>query len=163
MAYLDVGRVRDMRRELGDALVEIEIAGERMLEVAGDMPVRGHVPTTLLLPRFDVYAGGSYPRDVLVPPVIVAKAAATGLLPKRSGSGRAFLTGPMPMLVIDGVISGIWEAKRSARETTIRVQTFVRLERERRDALERATERIGEINGTTADLSFGAITTRPHR
>jgi len=161
-AYLDVPRVRELRRELGDALAEVDVAGERMLEVAGERPSRRPATSTLLLPRFDVYAVGSYPRDVVAPPAIVAKAAATGLLPKRSGSGRAFLTGPMPVLVIDGIISGIWEAKRTARRMTIRVQPFVRLERERRAALDHVAKRIGEITGAVAELEIGAVTTRPH-
>ena len=154
-------RVRALRAALEGRVAEVVVDGTALLQAAGDRPVRA-ARSTLLLPRFDVYAVGSYPRDVVAPPEIVAKAAATGLLRRRSGTGRAFLFGPMPVLVLDGVISGIWEAKRTAKRITIRVQPFVRLDGTRRRATLRAAQRIGQIVGAEADLEIGAVTTRPH-
>jgi len=116
----------------------------------------------VLLPRFDAYAVGSYPRDVVAPPAVVAKAAATGLLRARSGTGRAFLVGPMPVLLVDGVIAGIWESTRTAKRIAIRVQPFVSLDKRRRAAVDRAAARIGEIVGSDATIAIGAVSTRPH-
>lgn len=154
--------VRGIREACGDDVVQIEIDGERMWQIAGDRAPRTRHATTLLLPRFDAYTVGSYPRDVVAPPAIVERAVATGLLPKRSGSGRAFLTGPMPVLVVDGVVSGIWESKRTSRRLALRVQPFVRLDRARRAALDDAVARLGEIVGLSPSLEIGSVTTRPH-
>ena len=79
-----------------------------------------------------------------------------------SGIGRAFLAGPMPVLLIDGVVSGIWESKRSSRTLAIDAQPFVRLGTDRREALERCAVRLGEIIGLNATLRVGAVATRPH-
>ena len=154
-------RVRAIRAAAADEVAEVTVDGTSLLQVANDRPARAS-RSTLLLPRFDVYAVGSYPRDIVAPPEIVAKAAATGLLRERSGTGRAFLFGPMPVLALDGVISGIWEAKRSAKRMRIRVQPFVTLDGTRRRAVERAAKRIGEIAGVGSELEIGAVTTRPH-
>ena len=157
----DPAVARNARGAAGPRVEEVAVEGATQLRVVGERAPRTSA-TTLLLPRFDVYAVGSYPRDVVAPPDLVAKVSATGLLRRRSGTGRAFLFGPMPVLVLDGVISGIWESKRTAKRMSIRVQPFVRLERERRDALEAAAQTLAGITGTTAELAIGAVTTRPH-
>ena len=158
---LSPARIRAIRATVRERVAEVTVAGTALLQVAGDRPARP-TPSTLLLPRFDVYAVGSYPRDTVAPPEIVAKAAATGLLRQRRGTGRAFLFGPMPVLALDGRISGIWESKRRAKRIDIRVQPFVKLDGTRRRTIERAAKRIGEIVGAEADLEIGAVTTRPH-
>ncbi|TMB93626.1 MAG: winged helix DNA-binding domain-containing protein, partial [Chloroflexi bacterium] len=99
---------------------------------------------------------------VVAPPDVVAHAAATGLLTRGSGSGRAFLVGPMPVLLIDGVVAGVWESTRRAKTLAIRVQPLVTLAATRRRALERAAQRIGEIVGLDATLQVGKVSTRPH-
>jgi hypothetical protein len=114
------------------------------------------------LPRFDCYVVGSHPRDVLIPPAIVASAAKTGLLKRGNTTGRAFLAGPMPVLLVDGTVAGIWESKRTARELAITVQPFVSLSKERRGALDAAAQRLGEVIGLDASIRLGSVRTRPH-
>lgn len=161
-ANLDPRRARSVRERLGDAVETVSVDGTPLLQVAGEGAPRSSRASTILLPRFDAYAVGSYPRDVVVPPAAVARASATGLLPSRSGSGRAFLCGPMPVLLVDGAVAGIWESKRTAKSIAIRVQSFTRLDRARREDVARAAERIGKIVGLESSLAFGAIATRPH-
>ncbi|OLC53569.1 MAG: hypothetical protein AUH85_13925 [Chloroflexi bacterium 13_1_40CM_4_68_4] len=154
--------VHELVEALGDAIERVDIEGTAAWQIAGDRAPARTAPSTLLLPRFDCYVVGSHPRDVLIPPPVVARASATGLLRPRSGTGRAFLAGPMPVLVVDGAVAGIWESKRAARRIAIRVQPFARLDASRRDALERAALRVGEVFGVEAELAIGAVTTRPH-
>ena len=155
-------RVGVVRKECGAAVEAVDVEGTALWQAAGEGASRSRRASTLLLPRFDAYAVGSYPRDVVAPPAVVERAAATGLLPARTGTGRAFLTGPMPVLALDGVISGIWESTRTARRIAIRVQPFVRLDRARRAALTDAAARIGQISGLDASVEIGSVTTRPH-
>jgi hypothetical protein len=105
---------------------------------------------------------GSHPRDVLIPPAVVRRATATGLLRRGIGSGRAYLAGPMPVILLDGVVSGIGESKRSSRRLDIVAQPLVRIDATRRRQLERCAARLGEISGLEATLRIGAVTTRPH-
>ena len=154
-------RARDLAKALGDAIENVDVEGHVAWQIAGDRAVRAST-SMLLLPRFDVYTVGSHPRDAVAPPEIVAKAAATGLLRARSGTGRAFLVGPMPVLLVDGVIAGIWESKRSGTRIAITVQPFVALDAKRRAGVERAAKRIGEIIGLESAVAIGAVSTRPH-
>lgn len=160
-ANIDPRRARELVRALGDAIEEVDVGGTAAWQIRGDRVARP-VATTHLLPRFDCYAVGSHPRDVVAPPDVVAKAAATGLLAGASGSGRALLVGPMPVLLIDGAVAGIWESKRTARAIAIRVQSFVPLDARRRAAITAAAARIGEIVGLEPSLSTGRVSTRPH-
>ena len=160
-AFIEPRRARELAKALGDAIEEVDVEGHRAWQIAGDRPARAST-STLLLPRFDCYAVGSHPRDVVAPPDVVAHAAATGLLTRGSGSGRAFLVGPMPVLLIDGVVAGVWESTRRAKTLAIRVQPLVTLAATRRRALERAAQRIGEIVGLDATLQVGKVSTRPH-
>jgi hypothetical protein len=160
-AFLEPRRARELAKELGEAIEEVDVEGHRAWQIAGDRPART-VSSTLLLPRFDCYTVGSHPRDVVAPPDVVAGAATTGLLSRGSGTGRAFLVGPMPVLVIDGVVAGIWESTRKSKHIAIRVQPLVTLSATRRRAVERAATRIGEIVGLESSITIGKVSTRPH-
>jgi hypothetical protein len=160
-ANISTPRARQLATELGGAIEETEVEGVRALQIAGDRGGRV-ARSTLLVPRFDVFVVGSHPRDVLIPPDIVTRASATGLLRGGIGSGRAYLAGPMPVILVDGVVSGIWESKRRARRLDIVAQPLVRVDAKRRADLERSAARLGETLGLETTLRIGAVTTRPH-
>lgn len=154
-------RARELADELGEAIEIVHVEGTERWQVAGDRAGRA-AASTLLLPRFDCYAVGSHPRDVVAPPAVVARAAATGLLSRGTGSGRAYLVGPMPILLIDGAIAGIWESRRTARRIAIRVQALVKIDTQRRAAIAVAASRLGQIVGLEPSLEMGSVRTRPH-
>ena len=160
-AFIEPRRAGELAKALGDAIEEVDVEGHRAWQIAGDRPGRAST-STLLLPRFDCYAVGSHPRDVVAPPDVVARAAATGLLTRGAGSGRAFLVGPMPVLLVDGTVGGIWESTRTAKHIAIRVQPLITLDAKRRRSLERAVMRIGEIVGLESSIAIGKVSTRPH-
>jgi hypothetical protein len=153
---------RDALASLGTELEEVDVEGMRAWQIAGDSVPRTMKPSVLLLPRFDVYAVGSHPRDVIAPPPVVAGAGTTGLFTRGRGSARQYLVGPTPVLVIDGAVAGIWESKRSRTEVAVRVQPFVRLSVTQRDLIAACAERIASVWAARASLRFGAATTRPH-
>jgi hypothetical protein len=160
-ATITPARAKQLATELGDTIEETVVNGVRALQIAGDRAARGG-RSTLLVPRFDVYVVGSHPRDVLIPPDLVKRANATGLLRGGIGSGRSYLAGPMPVILVDGVVSGIWESKRTARRIDIVAQPLVRIDATRRAALERSAARLGEIAGLETTLRIGQVKTRPH-
>jgi hypothetical protein len=151
----------ELARSLGDELEEVDVEGYRGLLPAGDghggeLPADGSV---LLLPSFDCFVRGGYPRDVLVPPASAERALEGATRPR---SGRADLAGPLPVLLVDGVVVGIWERRRSGKRFDLRVEPFVPLSAGQRTAVEAQAARVGEILEAPVQLSFGAIDRRPH-
>jgi hypothetical protein len=118
------------------------------IEVPTEEDVQGSV---LLLPYFDSYVVGSHPRDRLFP----GKAAVRALAP----SGQA---GNYPVLLIDGVVAGVWHQRRSGRSIDVAVEPLNRLTAEQRQALETQAERIGKILGGQARLTVGTVTVGGH-
>jgi hypothetical protein len=117
-------------------------------EMAQEEDVEGSV---LLLPYFDAYTVGSHPRSRLFP----GKAATRALAP----SGQA---GNYPVLLIDGVVAGVWHQRRSGRQIEVTVEPLTRLTAGQRRALENQVERIGEILESTPHLTVGTVTAGPH-
>jgi hypothetical protein len=107
--------------------------------------------TVLLLPYFDAYTVGSHPRSRLFP----GKAATRALAP----SGQA---GNYPVLLIDGVVAGVWHQRRSGRQIEVTVEPLTRLTAGQLRALEDRVERIGEILEGTPRLTVGTVTAGPH-
>jgi hypothetical protein len=103
-----------------------------------------------LLPYFDVYAVGAHPRPLVFP----GKAAERALV-----GGQA---GPVAVLVVDGVVAGVWHQKRSGKRIDITVEPFGRLTAARRRAVEAEAERVGEILEGRPTLTVGEVTARPH-
>jgi DNA glycosylase AlkZ-like len=105
----------------------------------------------LLLPYFDAYAVGSHPRSRLFP----GRAATRALAP----SGQA---GNYPVLLIDGVVAGVWHQRRSGRQIEVTVEALTRLTAAQRRALEHQVERIAEILEGKPRLVVGKVTAGGH-
>ena len=109
------------------------------------------VPTGLrLLPYFDAYGVAGQPRDRLFP----GRAAERAL-----NRGQA---GNRPILLVDGVVVGIWHLKRSGRRATVTVEAFTPLDRARYTMLEEQAARVGEVFGMAAELVLGEVEAGPH-
>ena len=135
-------------------LIEVRFDGTPALVLRGDteMPsVEKVAVSVLLLPYFDAYVVGSHPRDQLFP----GKATARALAP----SGQA---GNYPVMLIDGVVAGVWHQRRSGRRIDVTVEPLTRLTPGQQRALETQVERIGEILEGQARLTIGAVTTGGH-
>ncbi len=117
-------------------------------EMPGKSDAKGSV---LLLPYFDAYAVGSQPRSRLFP----GGAATRALAP----SGQA---GNYPVLLIDGMVAGVWHQRRSGRQIEVTVESLTRLTAGQRRALEDEVERIGEILEGKAQLTVGTVRAGGH-
>jgi hypothetical protein len=113
-----------------------------------DEDVKGSV---LLLPYFDAYVVGSHPRNRLFP----GKAATRALAP----SGQA---GNYPVLLVDGVVAGVWHQRRSGRQIEVTVEPLIRLTAGQRRALEAQVDRIGQILEGNARLTTGTVSVGGH-
>lgn len=130
---------------------EIEPVGEWGWVIAGDtaFPAQAHRGLRLL-PYFDAYVVGSHPRDLVYP----GGAAERALARRQAGN--------YPVLLVDGVVGGVWHQKRSGRYVDVTVEPLAELSAARRRDLDAETERIGAFAGLTPRLTVGPVTVGPH-
>jgi len=151
-----VGRAFDTVR---DELVEVSVEGRRSwwtpeaVDSAEGRPGAGS--SVVLLPHFDVYLVGSRPRDELVPPALQVAVAARGLK-------RYDLHATVPVLVVDGLVAGLWQRTLRARTVTIRVEPLVDGTSALRQGIAKAAERIGAIVEREPTVELGPVEARPH-
>jgi hypothetical protein len=118
---------------------------------AGDSGTNGQEEASVrLLPQYDTYVLANGPRDRIVP----------GPAHKRIfsyGRGRYEGAVALPILLIDGVVAGMWERKMRAKAVDIRVEAFKELSKREREMIEAEAQRIGEFFGIDANLTFGSL------
>ncbi|MFI2469258.1 winged helix DNA-binding domain-containing protein [Streptomyces globisporus] len=111
-----------------------------------DAPVRG----VRLLPYFDAFAIASAPRERLFPGAAWERAL---------GGGQA---GNFPVLLVDGVVAGVWHQRRSGRRIAVTVEPLKPPSGARLRDLEEQVERVAAIMEGTAELTVGPVTVGPH-
>ncbi|MFE7275467.1 winged helix DNA-binding domain-containing protein [Streptomyces sp. NPDC057623] len=141
-------------RELAEAgeVEEVAFEGEAAWVVAGDAGFpEGQVRGVRLLPYFDAYAIAAQPRESLFP----GEAYRRGLAGGQAGN--------FPVLLVDGVVAGVWHQRRQGRRTTVTVELIGRglTARQERELGEQA-ERVGEVLEARAELVVGKVTVGPH-
>jgi hypothetical protein len=141
-----------LMRELADELEEVEVEGHHAWLLASEAEASWAPVSDVarLLPHFDCYLIGCFPRDRLVP-----SAWAKRVL-KQGGIGN------LPVVVVDGVVAGLWQQRRSGRRVEIVVEAFQPLSGDQHQQLEAAARRIGEIVETESVFSLGTVDARPH-
>jgi Winged helix DNA-binding domain len=135
-------------------LTKINFDGAPAWVSRGDTAVSGEEDaksSILLLPYFDAYAVGSHPRSRLFP----GEAATRALAP----SGQA---GNYPVLLIGGIVAGVWHQRRSGRHIEVTVEPLIRLTARQRRFLENQVGRIGEILEGNPRLNVGTVTAGGH-
>ena len=137
---------------LGDELEPVELGGSRAWLLAGDTEPPAEPPRGLrLLPYFDAYTVGCHPRELLFP----GRAAERAL--NRTGQAGNF-----PVLLLDGVVAGVWHQRRSGRRLAVTLEPVVPLPAPRRRELDQQVERLGEFLGCQPDLTIGTVTAGGH-
>jgi Winged helix DNA-binding domain len=135
-------------------LTEVTFDGTPTWVVEGDTEMPGSeeaAGSVLLLPYFDAYVVGSHPRDPLFPGKATPRA--------RAPSGQA---GNYPVLIIDGVVAGVWHQRRAGKWIEVTVELLSRLTARSRRALEIQVVRIGEILEAESRLTIGTVKAGPH-
>jgi hypothetical protein len=138
--------------KLAGELEYVELDGEPGWTVAGDtgtpsQPHRG----IRLLPYFDAYVVAGQPRERLYP----GAAATRALTP----AGQA---GNYPVLLVDGVVGGVWHQRRSGRRLAITVEPLRELTAPQRRQLYDEISLVGAVMQATATLTVGTVTVGPH-
>ncbi|MEY9932981.1 hypothetical protein ABH926_007634 [Catenulispora sp. GP43] len=133
------------------SIEEVDFEGAAAWVAAGDTAFDDAEPGGVrLLPYFDAYGIAGQPRDRLFP----GRAAERAL-----NRGQA---GNRPILLVDGVVAGIWHLRRAGRRATVTVEAFSAPDRVLRAALEEQAARVGEILGVATELVLGEVEAGPH-
>ncbi|MEW1588677.1 winged helix DNA-binding domain-containing protein [Micromonospora vinacea] len=132
-------------------LTEVTVEGSRAWVAADDTEFPDDRPSGLrLLPYFDAYAVGCHPRERLFPGPAAERALAGGQ------------AGNYPVLLVDGVVAGVWHQRRSGRSIRVTVEPLGTLGAAEQRALAEEVERIGEILEGKASLTIGTVSVGPH-
>jgi len=136
------------------ALEPVDVEGTTSWTVADglDEALEAGPPTGVwLLPYFDAFAVGFQPREVLYP------GHAAGRALNRGQAGN------YPVVLVDGVVAGVWHQRRSGRRVVVTVELLDRLPQARRSELEDAVTRIGEVlEASSTELVLGPVDVGPH-
>ncbi|OZB92358.1 winged helix DNA-binding domain-containing protein [Paenibacillus sp. XY044] len=136
---------------MADELQEVDVDGDTAWVLSGDTLFPSTEPRGVrLLPYFDAYTVGCHPRDRLFP----------GVAAKRALSGGQ--AGNFPVMLLDGVVAGVWNLRKSSRNLLITVEPFGNLTAMQRRELNDQAERIGYFLGGQPQLTFGRVGTGAH-
>ena len=145
-----LGWVRARCEALGPELEAVRLEGEEAWVLAGDTAVDEPAQGVRLLPYFDAYGVGAHPRPLVFPGIAAERALANNQ------------AGTVPVLLVDGVVAGVWHQRRTGRRLAVTVEPFGRLSARRRRELDDQVARIGEILEATPELTIGAVTAGGH-
>jgi Winged helix DNA-binding domain len=136
---------------LAGSLQAVEVDGGKAWVVAGDVEAPGVAPHGVrLLPYFDAYQVGCFPRERIFPGRAAERALAGGQ------------AGNYPVLLVDGIVAGVWHHRRSGRRLDVTVEPFAPLTARQRRDLDDQVERVGEVLEGAPRLTIGTVTVGPH-
>ena len=149
---MPVRRATELFGVLGEELERVELDGAPAWTLAGDTatppePYRG----IRLLPYFDAYVVAGQPRNQLYP----GAAAVRALTP----AGQA---GNYPVLLVDGVVGGVWHQRRSGRTIAITVEPLQQLTAPQRRQLDEEASLVGAVMEAAVMLTVGTVTVGAH-
>jgi hypothetical protein len=104
-----------------------------------------------LLPYFDAYVVGSHPRDLLFPGRAAVRAAPGGQ------------AGPYPVMLVDGVVAGVWHQRTAGRSAQLTVEPLARLTAAQRRELDHRVAHVALVAGVTVEVTIDRVTVAPHR
>jgi hypothetical protein len=143
-------RPSDFRGWFGDdvrfdqvAVEEVDVEGHRAFVLAGDTEFSDVGESLRLLPEYDVYVMGFRERAQLVPPRVREQVAAHGRGRYEGPAGVRFL-------LADGVATGLWERKKSAKRFEVTASPAGRINR---TALKAEVERFAAFLGVEPVLT----------
>lgn len=138
---------RSLFDSMADELEPVDVDRTEAWVLAGDTDAPDGGPKGLrLLPYFDTYA------------------YAVGNDRARLNPGKAATraAGNFQVLLVDGVVGGLWHQRRSGRRIRLTVEPFGRLSAARRRELDEQVDRVGEILEGTPELTIGEVTVGGH-
>ncbi|AVT31505.1 hypothetical protein C6361_20760 [Plantactinospora sp. BC1] len=136
---------------LGDELEQVTVAETPAWVLAGDTELPAEPPRGVrLLPYFDAYPVGCFPRAEVFPGPAATRALAGGQ------------AGNFPVLLVDGRVTGVWHQRRSGRRIEVTVESLADLTARQLRELDEQVQRVGEILEGDPRLTLGEVAVGPH-
>lgn len=148
--HTDEAAAAALLRSLGGEVEPVDVDGWRGWLPATDPPAPPAAGTVALLPHFDCYVVGAHPRERFLHPEWARRGLTRGT------------AATLPVLLVDGVLGGLWQRRRRGRAVEITVDPFGPLTAAQRAAVADRADRVGEILGLAATVHFGRTEARPH-
>jgi hypothetical protein len=133
---------------LAGELVEVSVEGRRAWMLASDAAADWEplIGTLRLVPQYDCYIlGCRFGRERIA-------AAGRGRVAAFKNGRFEGATG-LPLLLVDGVVAGMWERRQRGGGVEVRVEPFMQLTPQQTRQLEAEVERIGAFLGARTSLS----------
>jgi uncharacterized protein YcaQ len=135
-------------RSLGDEVSEVPIEGRKAWLLSGDSAApRGRAASIRLLAQYDCYVLGSHPRET-----IVDRSARDQIRSYKRGRWEG-ATG-VPVLLTNGVVSGVWDRRERGGRVEIGVVPARPLTAPERRGVEAEAARLGRFFGRETVLSL---------
>jgi len=146
---LRAGRASDLIRLMADELVPAEVEGRRAWVLATDakQPGESGAATVRLLPQYDCYILGSGPIDRVAPLEVKD-------LLRRGKRGRYEGAAGLPVLVVGGVVAGLWERGQGKDGLHIKVEVLRQLTADEHGALELEAGRLARFDECSYSLTI---------
>jgi len=148
---MDPTAARTLRDSMREELEDVDVEGWRAWQLRDPPPVAASDEASAhLLAQFDCYVVGCHPRAQLMPDDVPEAV-------RKMGTAA-----PYAVLLVDGVVRGLWSRTRRGRRVEIRVDPFRPLTAAQRAQVAGQAERIGEILEGQVELTYGAVEPRWH-
>ncbi len=137
--------------ELGEELEQVEVEGKRAWVLARDTKQATlNTLSVRLVPQYDCYVLGSrFGREQIIPEQARKRIAGYGRGPYEGAVG-------VPVVLMDGIVAGMWERRKAGKKMEVRVDVFRAL-RAAEEELQAEAKRIGEFLGMEAVLVVGKV------
>jgi hypothetical protein len=113
-------------------------------------PSRARSASVRLLPQYDAYVMGCHPRESIVQELAGARV-------RTFRRGRWEGVAGVPVLLVDGVVCGVWQRTFRRGRIEIAVEPATKLTATQRAELDAEADRIGSFLGREVDLSVARL------
>jgi hypothetical protein len=138
---------RTLLRSFEPDVAEVIIEGRKAWMLSRDRAApRPRGPAVRLLPQYDCYVIGSHPRDT-----IIDAAAQSRIRTHKRGQWEG--AAGVPVLLVDGIVSGVWDRSWRGDGIDITVHPATKLTRAQSRGVEKEVTRIGRFFGREATLT----------
>jgi hypothetical protein len=133
---------------ISDEIVEVAVEGWKGWALAADVPhmeKAGSATNVRLLPNFDTYT------------FTANRGISAILAPERKARVYRVAGWISPVLLVNGVIAGVWQYKQQRDKISVQVEPFSGLSGEVEALVAAEAERIGRFFGSPSELTYGRV------
>jgi winged helix DNA-binding protein len=143
-----VAVMRPIIERLGDAITQVDVDGTRVYLRSEDVRAientRASRGAVQLVGGFDPFIVGAGLREQLIPPMHL----------KRVSRTAGWIS---PVVLIDGRVAGVWDARRTGDRLNVTVEPFGDSSGRQRAAVEAAAREIGRVQGLAVSVGYGPV------